>query len=120
LPKIQKANQELNSPEMINCALDRFVFRGSYGRVISADFVLFGGSKFGTLYPQEQIREAAARKRYFYSRAIHFGPILVQPFLRDVQGVSDNPYKRGKIQAKWHSMQSDLEEVSEQERNRVA
>jgi hypothetical protein len=120
LPKIQKANQELNSAEMINCALDRFVFKGSYGRVISADFVLFGGSKFGSLYSQEQIRKAATRKRYFYSRAIHFGPILVQPFLRDVQGISDNSYNRGKIQAKWHYMQSDLNEAAELERNQAA
>jgi hypothetical protein len=115
LPRIQKANKELNSPEMINCVLDRFVFRGSYGRVISADFVLFGGSKFGTLYSQEQIRKAATRKRYFYSRAIHFGPILIQPFLRDVDGKSDNSYKREKIQAKWHYMQSDLDSVTEHE-----
>lgn len=120
LSRIQKANQELNSPELINCALDRFVFKGSYGRVISADFVLFGGSKFGTLYSQQQIREAATRKRYFYSRAIHFGPILVQPFLRDVQAVSENPYKRGKIQAKWHYMQSDLNEMAERKRNHPA
>jgi hypothetical protein len=120
LPRIQKANLELNSSKMINLALDRFIFRGSYGRVISADFVLFGGSKFGTLYSQDQIRKAATRKRYCYSRAIHFGPILVQPFLRDVEEKSENPYKRGKIQAKWHYMQSDLEQSAEAERNSLA
>ena len=113
LPRIQKANVELNTKEMINCALDRFVFKGSNGRVISADFVLFGGSKFGSLYSQEEIRLAATHKHYSYSRALHFGPLLIQPYLRDVRGKSGNQSKRETLQAKWHYMQSDLEQSIE-------
>jgi hypothetical protein len=113
LPRIQKANVELNTKEMINCALDRFVFKGSSGRVISADFVLFGGSKFGSLYSQEEIRLAATHKHYSYSRALHFGPLLIQPYLRDVRGKSGNQSKRETLQAKWHYMQSDLEQSIE-------
>jgi hypothetical protein len=113
LPRIQKANIELNTEKMINCALDRFVFKGSNGRVITVDFMLFGDSKFGTLYSKKQIREAATRKRYSYTRTIHFGPIIIQPYLRDVDERSANQAKRGKIQAKWHYMQSDLEQSIE-------
>jgi len=113
LPRIQKANVELNTKAMINCALDRFVFKGAKGRVISADFVLFGGSKYGALYSQEQIRKAATRKRYYYSRSIHFGPITIQPYLRDVKSESAHQFKRETLQAKWHYMQSDLDQSFE-------
>lgn len=110
--RIKVANDELNSFGIREDLIDRFLFNGIEAKKISVDYILFGNSEYGLICSKENVRKFLLRKNYNHISTLHVGPFTLQPFLRDVNRISKNIYKREYIQVKWHYMLSDLQYIN--------
>ena len=110
--RIQRANIELNQKHIVEDLIDRFIFNGVERKKISVDYILHGNKNYGIMCSKEQIKKFIFRKTYNHIKTLHVGPLTLQPFLRDVNDISKNKYKREYIQIKWHYMLSDLEFIN--------
>ena len=109
--KIQKANCEINKSGVVEELIDRFLFDGIETKRISVDYILFGDKNYGLICGKNNIKKFIFRKSYAYISTLHVGPFTIHPFLRDVNRVSKNIYKREYLQVKWHYMLSDLQYI---------
>ncbi len=107
--RLKLANEELNNTYIVENFLDRVIFKGNENKKIEVDYIFHGNINYGILCSKEKIMKFLLRKKYNHIRTLHIGPLTLQPFLRDVNRISNNPYKREYLQVKWHYMLSDLE-----------
>lgn len=109
---IRKANNEINSPLIVLEALNRFVFNGIEARKVYTDYIYFGDEDYGVLCSKEKLINFVLSKKYYHIKTLHFGPLTVQPYLRDVERKSRNTYKRYIVQIKWHYLLSDMQRIN--------
>ena len=116
--RIQKANQELNTKELTEIFLDRFVFDGVKKSYLSVDYIYYGDINYGVVCSKYDIKRFVLNRNYNHIRTLHFGPLTFQPFLRDIDFKSHNPQKREYMQIKWHYILSDLERIQSYKKNK--
>jgi len=111
--EIYKANYEMSEPKFVKKTIERFMFTGGHDETHPVDFVLFGDPNFGVIASKEEIITYALRKRIYTIRTLHIGPIIIRPYLRDINFVSRYQEKRNVIQGDWHNLLQDILTISE-------
>ena len=106
---INYANKELAKYEIVEAALNRFVFCGTENNANEVDYIYYGDEKYGVLCSRDELTNFVLSKNYSHYKTMHIGPMSIQPYLRDPNRVSRHPYKRDIVQIKWHYLLTDLE-----------
>ena len=109
---IKEINVELNNNLILRKCLLRFVFCGIEGRTTFSDYIYHGNENYGVLVEKDELINYVLNKSYFYYKNIHIGPLVIQPYLRDVKRKSKNVFKRNIVQVKWYYLLSDLEKIN--------
>ena len=109
--RVKSANAELARPEIVKASIDRFVFDGSEHCKASADVLAFGTPEYFIFATREALEEVVMKKDYSHIRALHIGPMLLQPFSRDINRLSKHPEKREAMSLHWHYLMSDIQKA---------
>ena len=107
---IEAANKEINDPKYREMLFDRFVFKGREGRVIRADYLIYGTPASFIFVSRKDVLSSFPylfRKRKF---GLRFGPMTFQPYLRKSYW-KKNGREKDKYQVKWHKMVFDYEYI---------
>lgn len=110
---IKEINDAFKDKNIIYQSLIRTVFNGSEGRSSYADYIYHGNENYGILVSKTRLINYVLNKSYDYYRNIHIGPLVLQPYLRDIKRKSKNQFKKHIIQVKWYYLLSDLEKLNE-------
>ena len=109
---IEYATEELKTPEIIIPCLNRFMFTGTNLKRKSVDFIYFGDETYGILCSKNDLTNFVISRNYSHLKTMHIGPMTIQPYLRDVNRVSEHEYKRDMVQIKWHYLLTDLQKAN--------
>lgn len=104
--EIDKFNEAINTEEILENAIDRFVLKGNNSDYWIAAIVHGTPDDFVWM-SKNNIINVLKKNRNEYSTAIHFSNLVVQPLSRTL---NDNPkYSRARnyVQIKWYSLYDD-------------
>ena len=108
--RIEEANREINDPAFRNALLDRFLLKGREGRVIRADYLVYGTPESFIFVSREDLEKTFPFLLHKKGRGLRFGPMTFQPYLRKSywsKARKDNDH----YQVKWHGMVFDFEYI---------
>lgn len=105
------ATNELSKPEIVYACLERFVSNGTGSRNYQVDYFYYGDEHYGVLCSKKDLYDFVLSRNYDHYRTMHVGPLTFQPYLRDVNNISVNKYKREMVQVKWHYFLTDLQKA---------
>lgn len=112
--RIEIANQQLNKPEIIRKCIERAFFNGGYDKADSnVDYVLYIDNGSYYLADRQQLIDYALKEDYRYISTLHIGPVIVYPYLRDIERKSKNEYKRNIVHCKWINLKQTVKTISQ-------
>ena len=101
--KINAINQEINRPDLLKKAIDRFVLSGiNDGKTIDA--ILLGTDNDFIWLKKDDIIEVILTQHNKNSTAVHFGPLIVQPLDRCLNHNPKYEKSRFCVQIKWYNL----------------
>lgn len=104
---IDKINHYLNTEEILNKAVERFVIKGNNSKYCIDALICGEVNDFIWVLP-EDVRKIILSKKDVYSTAVHFGPITCQPKNRCL---NHNPLcekDRFCVQMKWYNLYDEI------------
>ena len=107
--RLAEANKEMFKYDLVIDTLERCLFGTNDKYNDGVDFILFGCPNYGVFVSREDVLRYAMRRTYGGYISPHIGPLLIQPFMRDVEFKSQNQYKRDMVKIKWPRLLNDLE-----------
>lgn len=114
--EIDKMNKYLNTETMLKLAVDRFVLKGNNSNY-KIDALVYGEINDFLWLKKEEIYNFVLSQKEFYSTAVHFGPLTVQPKTRCLN--YNRKYERDRfcVQIKWYSLFDDILKIKWKEQN---
>lgn len=108
---IRAAIQEINQPKILRACLKRFVFTGTEKRQHAADTISFGDITTFLSVSKDEVFDFVMRQNYGHIRAVHIGPMLISPWLRNVKHIEESEWKRGIIHVTWPYLLTDIQRM---------
>ncbi|MGM9858228.1 MAG: hypothetical protein ACI311_03150 [Bacilli bacterium] len=107
--KLKKANNELNSnKDFIKKSIMRFVFQGIDNKNEIAQFLYYGTYKDGIMVSKRDLMKFMLWKEMDWMYLPHIGTLVISPYLRDVQNISKNQYKRDYVNLSWRNISKHI------------
>ncbi len=109
--EIQKFNTFANQEDVLERAIERFLFRGKNSENHIVDVIIHGTpEQFYCLTKQEVFNYLKNHKNVFNS--IHFGSLILQPWTRNLSRRVDYEYRRNYVQVKWYRLEDVFREIT--------
>ena len=107
---IEKFNIEINKPNILKKAINRFLFKGLYNYNNLVDALIYGKiDNFICITREEVTRYLITKKDKFNS--IHFSSLTLQPWTRNLNYNPKYEYRRDYVQVKWYRLENIIEEI---------
>lgn len=107
---IDEINMELNRNEVIEVAIDRFLLKGRISSM-QVDSIIYGVTDDFIWITKDEIENVILSKIDDYSTALHFGPLTLQTWDRNLKRNPKYENRRKYIQIKWYNLSDDIIEV---------
>ena len=108
---IIRINKELNKPEIIKKAVNRFIIQGTQCHTNKIDLLVYGTpNNFFFITPKE-IHTYIMSKKDTESTSIHFSCLTFQPLSRVLNYNEKLEYMRNWIQIKWYNLEDNIIEL---------
>lgn len=108
---IDDANKELNNKMLINKIFDRFLIKGAEGyRTARVDYFVVKTKNKLYFASTKELKDIAINKDYNYIKTLHFGPITIRPYVRNIKRRKDE-YKREIMQGDWRQLKETIMEI---------
>ena len=105
--KIDYINSKINTPYMLDRAINRFVLQGKNSS-IKIDGIIYGTVNDFFFLTKEEIRDIIMSQIILKSSGVHFGPLFCGPMTRNLNNNPKYESKRFCIQIKWYSLHDDI------------
>ena len=107
--RLKIANNELNCNRMfISKCIRRFIFDGVDNTKVPAEFLYHGDKDSGYLVTEKDLIKFALWLPMDWMFMPHIGPMTITPYLRDVEKISKNQYKRDIVNISWRDLRRHL------------
>ena len=111
------ANEELNSnKKLVRKVIERCVFEGVDCEKDSATFLYHGNKDKGIMCSDKEIIKFGLWKPMKWMFMPHIGPLVITPYLRDINNVSKNQYKRDYVNLTWRDLGKHMELIQKFDR----
>lgn len=109
--EIQNLNSVINTKDVLNYAIDKFLAIGNLKSDCKVDFVYYGNPELdGTWASISELKEYFS-SNIFVKKEVHFGPMTYQVWGRNQNFTAKNPERRYVMQIKWSSIKNDLNAI---------
>lgn len=105
--KIDYINSKINTPYMLDRAINRFVLQGKNSG-IKIDGIIYGTVNDFFFLTKSEIKDIIMSQINLKSSGVHFGPLFCQPMTRNLNNNPKYESKRFCIQIKWYSLHDDI------------
>lgn len=108
-------NSIINKDDMLLKSINRFIFDGRLGG--TCDVILYGEPDDFLWVTKSEV-VSYIKNNKFKSSAIHFGPLTIQPWTRNLNFTEKREYQRHYIQLKWYSLFDDIIQIMSRRDNK--
>ena len=103
-------NQSINNTKLLEKAINRFVLQGN-NSLYEVNAIIYGVLEDFIWITNEEIKYIMKKHKNYYSSAIHFSGLTIQPMARNLKYNLKYEKDRYKIQVKWYNISDDIIEV---------
>lgn len=111
---IKQINNELNNPEILREAVNRFIIQGTQWHTHKIDLLIYGIPEDFFFITPKEIHTYVQSKKNMESSAIHFSCLTFQPLSRILDYNEKMEYMRDWIQIKWYNLEDNIIELMNQ------
>ncbi|MDD3453515.1 MAG: hypothetical protein PHN42_04535 [Bacilli bacterium] len=107
---IDALNEKLNTKYIINKIINRFIIKGRISN-LKIDAIIYGVTDDFLWITKNEIKKIIISKMNDYSTALHFGPLTIQSWDRNLKRNPKYEYRREYVQLKWYNISDDIIEI---------